>query len=265
MAPYINGLLGGALAIEPMPTFKLTLSYDGSNYSGWQIQAGQLTLQETLERVLAKVTGETIRAAASGRTDAGVHALGQVVSFTSDTHLAPDVLRKALNAELPDDIAVIAAEFAAEGFHARRDAVRKHYRYTIHDGPTRDVFGLRFVWHYRSPLDAAAMHRAAQSLVGTHDFSSFETQGSERESSVRTLFSLGVEREGNTTGERISIDAEGNGFLYNMVRAIVGTLVEVGRGTRHEAWPAQVLAARDRKAAGQTAPAQGLCLVRVDY
>jgi tRNA pseudouridine38-40 synthase len=248
-----------------MRTFKLTLAYDGTSYSGWQVQPGRVTLQETLERVLAKVTGEAIRVTASGRTDSGVHALGQVVSFRSETHLEPDVLHKALNAELPQDMAVLAAVEAAADFHATGRAVRKRYEYALDDGPIRDVFGRRYAWHCRWRLDAAAMHRAAQALVGTHDFSSFETHGSPRETSVRTVFQISVERGQGGRGEKLTLAVEADGFLYNMVRTIVGTLVEVGRGTQDEAWPAQVLAARQRHAAGQTAPPQGLFLVRVDY
>jgi tRNA pseudouridine38-40 synthase len=247
-----------------MRTFKVTLSYDGTNYSGWQFQPGQPTLQETFERTLAKITGQAIRVAASGRTDAGVHAAGQVVSFRSDTHHEPAVLLRALNAELPHDMAVSAVELVAEDFHATHSARAKLYRYTILDGVARDVFAGRYAWHYRSRLDAEAMHRAAQALVGRHDFASFETSGSPRETSVRTIFSLTVERR-PANGDRIEVEVSGDGFLYNMVRAIVGTLVDVGRGVRDESWPGQVLSAYDRSQAGQTAPAQGLCLVRVDY
>jgi tRNA pseudouridine38-40 synthase len=248
-----------------MRSFKLTLAYDGTNYSGWQFQPGRVTLQETLERALAQITSETIRVTASGRTDAGVHAQGQVVSFTSETQLEPDVLHKALNATLPFDMAVTACELESDRFHARRDAKRKTYRYTIDDGPVRDVFSRNLVWQYRSTLDVEAMARAAGALVGTHDFSSFETAGSPRETSVRTVYELRIERLPDPNSSRIIVEITGNGFLYNMVRAIVGTLVEVGRGAEDEAWPAKVLAACDRSAAGQTAPAQGLCLVRVEY
>jgi tRNA pseudouridine38-40 synthase len=248
-----------------MRTFKLTLAYDGSNYSGWQIQPGRVTLQETLERTLAKVTGKSIRVTASGRTDAGVHALGQVVSFQSETPLAPEVLEKALNAELPHDMAVLSAAEARADFHATGDAVKKRYRYVLHDGPIRDVFSRRYLWHVRSRLDETAMHRAAQTLRGTHDFSSFETHGSQRDSSIRTVFDITVERGQGTGSDCLVVEVEADGFLYNMVRTIVGTLVEVGRGTQGHEWPQQVLAACDRKAAGQTAPPQGLFLVRVDY
>jgi tRNA pseudouridine38-40 synthase len=248
-----------------MRVFKLTLAYDGTLYSGWQRQHGAKTVQETLERALERITGAAVRVTASGRTDAGVHALGQVVSFACDTHLAPEVLGKALNAELPHDLAVVSAEQAAIGFHAIASARRKRYRYVIDDGPVRDVFARHFAWHYRQRLDTTVMHRAAQSLVGTHDFSSFETAGSPRATSVRTVFQLSVERQGGEMGARAVLEIEADGFLYNMVRAIVGTLVEVGRGAKPEAWPGEVLVACRRDAAGQTAPPQGLFLVRVDY
>ena len=175
------------------------------------------------------------------------------------------MLQKALNAELPPDMAVLSAAEAAADFHATSSARRKRYRYQLDDGPVRDVFERRYVWHVRTRLDATAMHRAAQALVGTHDFSSFETSGSPRESTIRTVFELAVARGQGGAGDRITVEVEADGFLYNMVRTIVGTLVEVGRGAHDEAWPAEVLAARDRNAAGHTAPPQGLFLVRVDY
>jgi tRNA pseudouridine38-40 synthase len=188
---------------------------------------------------------------------------------------------------LPEDVAVIAVEEARANFHATHDAVRKTYRYQIHNGRTPDVFNRRYVWHYPQPLDAEKMHTAAQALVGKHDFSSFESAGSERSDSIRTLTAIIVAREGETSPEgeapavpsparlsrsctlplhdRITIEVTGDGFLYNMVRTIVGTLVEVGKGSRDVVWPAEVLAQRDRRMAGQTAPPQGLFLVRVEY
>jgi tRNA pseudouridine38-40 synthase len=246
-------------------TLKLTLAYDGAAYAGWQWQQGPRTLQGTLEAALAQVTGESIRVTASGRTDAGVHALGQVVSFQTASDLSAAVLQKALNAELPDDMAVLDAADVREGFHAIRNAVRKRYRYFINDGRVRDVFRRQYAWHYRRSLDADAMHRAAQALAGRHDFTSFETTGSQRTSSVRTVFEISVVRAGQGSPELLVVEIEADGFLYNMVRSIVGTLVEVGRGERSESWPAEVLAARDRRAAGMTAPAHGLFLVHVEY
>ncbi len=248
-----------------MRTFKLTLAYDGTNYAGWQMQSGNPTIQAALETALAKITGETIRAAASGRTDAGVHALGQVVSFSSETALSPETVRNALNAELPRDIAALDVQQAADGFHARRDCIRKRYRYQVHDGTVADVFRRRTCWLYRQPLDAAAMSRAAQAFVGTHDFRSFESRWPQRSSSVRTVYEARVERGQGERENLIALEFSGNGFLYNMVRALVGTLVEIGRGVRPERWAAEVLSAGTRRAAGMTAPAQGLFLVRVDY
>ena len=248
-----------------MRTLKLTLAYDGTAYAGWQFQPRQPTLQETLERTLKKITGEDIRTIASGRTDAGVHARGQVVGLTTMSELSNAILQRALNAELPDDIAVLWVADAPPGFHPTRDAIRKRYRYQIHDGPVRDVFARRFVWHYRSRLDDRAMHRAAQGLAGKHDFSSFEASGAERATSVRTITHIAVVRGEGDESDRLHLDVEADGFLYNMVRSIVGTLVEVGRGARPETWPAEVLRACDRSCAGPTVPAQGLCLMSVDY
>ena len=255
-----------------MRTFKLTLAYDGTAYAGWQSQPGEPTLQGTLEKALEKITGQSVRTVASGRTDSGVHALGQVVGFHVDTPLAADVLQRALNAELPHDMAVVDAAEAPDGFHAIRDARRKRYRYVIHNARVHDVFLRRYAWHVYEPLDVAVMHTVAQGLLGTHDFSSFETQGSSRETSVRTVYELSVRRgepegdaEESRGADRIIIEVEADGFLYNMVRAIVGTLVEVGRGAKPATWPAEVLAAQSRRAAGPTAPPQGLFLLRVDY
>lgn len=249
-----------------MRTLKLTIAYDGTNYAGWQFQQGRVTVQEVLEKAIERVTGRHARALASGRTDAGVHALGQVVAFRTESRLPPEVLRSALDANLPPDIAVLDVAEAPDGFRPTRHAVRKRYRYVIHDGPVRDVFRRDFVWHYRhGRLDAAAMHRAAAELLGTHDFRSFQSTGAERKNSVRTIFDILVRRGRGGGEEFIAIEVEADGFLYNMVRAIVGTLVEVGRGKRPESWPGEVLAAKDRRLAGPTAPPQGLCLVKVEY
>ncbi len=251
----------------PMPTFRLTLAYDGTAYAGWQVQPGCQTVQGALEGAIEKVTGQLVRVLASGRTDAGVHALGQVVGARIDTELSTDVLQRALNAELPQDIAILAVEEVADGFHAIRDAVRKRYRYVIHDGPVRDVFERPYCWHYRGGrLDIEAMDRAAKALLGKHDFSSFETSGAERESSVRTITEIfGQRGRAGDPDDSLVVEVEADGFLYNMVRAIVGTLVEVGRGAQPESWPGDVLQATDRTVAGPTAPPQGLFLVCVDY
>jgi tRNA pseudouridine38-40 synthase len=247
-------------------TLKLTLAYDGTAYAGWQAQPACRTVQGTLEAAIEKVTGQKVRVLASGRTDAGVHALGQVVGWQTQSELPVEALQRALSAELPQDIAVLEVAEAADDFHATRDAVRKLYRYVIHDGPIRDVFRRQYCWHYtRARLDAEAMHRAAQALLGTHDFRSFQKSGTQRQSSVRTVFEISVRRGRGAQQDSVTLEIEGDGFLYNMVRAIVGTLVEVGRGVRPESWPVEVLRAAERSAAGPTAPPQGLFLVRVDY
>ena len=249
-----------------MRTIKLTLTYDGKGFAGWQIQRDQPTVQETLERTIEKITGHRPSVLGSGRTDAGVHALGQVASFQTESRLPVDVLRRAMNAELPLTMAVLDVAEVPAGFHATHDVRRKRYRYVVHDGPIRDVFRRHTCWQYTyGRLDAEAMSRAAAALVGTHDFRSFQTSGAPRKTSVRTVFELGVERGRGDQHDFITFEIEANGFLYNMVRAIVGTLVEVGRGNRPEIWPAEVLRAMDRRQAGRTAPPQGLFLLKAEY
>jgi len=248
-----------------MATFRLTLAYDGSEFAGWQRHPGRRTIQEELEATLERITGQRPKCIASGRTDAGVHALGQVVSFTSETRLAPDVIARALNAELPEDLLVFEVTRALDGFHALRDAVRKRYRYVIEDGRPRDLFDRKYLWHIYQRLNVPAMQQAAATLVGTHDFTSFQTSGSSRLTTSRTVFDLAVERRAAELTDRITIEVEADGFLYNMVRNIVGTLVQVGKDKEPPDWPAQVLALRDRRKAGMTAPAQGLFLVGVEY
>lgn len=250
-----------------MRHLKITLAYDGTNYAGWQVQPGRSTVQGVLEAALEEITGKRSRLLAAGRTDAGVHALGQVAGLRTESRLPVEVLCRALNARLPADVAVLEVEEVSPQFHPVGDVLRKHYRYVIHDGPIRDVFQFRYCWHFRrGRLDHEAMNRAAQALRGTHDFQGFQSSGAPRKGTVRTVFRLEV-RRGRAGGPQhaVVIDLEANGFLYNMARAIVGTLVEVGRGARPESWPAEVLSAADRTVAGPTAPPQGLFLVAVHY
>ena len=245
-----------------MRNIKLIVSYDGTEFNGWQTQPGYRTVQETLEQAIAQLTGEKrVRVNASGRTDAGVHALGQVVNFYTAAQYAPDVLVRAINAHLPGDLVIREASEVPQAFDANYDAKAKLYRYVIHDGPVPDVFMRRYCCHTRHRLDDGAMRNAAEPLKGRHDFHSFETDWPNRMSSVRTITHLVVSR----SDDCIRIDVEADGFLYNMVRAIAGTLINVGRGY----WPvekvAEILQAEDRAQAGPTAPALGLFLVRVTY
>jgi tRNA pseudouridine38-40 synthase len=244
-----------------MRNLKLTLSYDGSDFNGWQTQPEFRTVQETLEKAITAVTSKKVYANASGRTDAGVHAIGQVVNFYSDTRLAPEVLLRALNAHLPDDVAVSDCCDATQSFDANKDALRKLYRYVILDSPVRSPFMHRYAAMSRHRLDAPAMARASQCLVGRHDFHSFETEWPNRLTSIRTVTQLSV----NRVGAYVWIDVEADGFLYNMVRAVAGTLINVGRGYWPEEKVVAILNAEDRAEAGPTAPARGLFLMRVTY
>ncbi len=245
-----------------MRNIKLTLSYDGSDFLGWQTQPGVRTIQETVEKAIAQLTGaDKVRLNASGRTDTGVHAVGQVANFFTDSRLDGLVLVQAINAHLPDDVVVTTAVEVPENFDATRQAVRKLYRYVIEDSAVPNPCLRRYVCRSRRVLDAAAMARAAECLRGRHDFHSFETAWPNRNSSVRTILHLAV----NRCGDYIWIDVEADGFLYNMVRAIAGTLMNVGRGYWPESKVAEILQAKDRTVAGPTAPAQGLFLMRVAY
>jgi len=246
-----------------VPTFRLSLEYDGRDFAGWQIQPdGQRTVQGTLHEAFRRVTRREVRVISAGRTDAGVHAEGQVASVVVETELAPDRLRRALNGVLPADLAVWECALAPERFHARYQARSKLYRYRIWNGESRSPLRATRAYHVPSALDVEAMRRAAALLLGTHDFAAFQTAGSAVRSTVRSLERLGV--EGEPRGE-IDLLVEGDGFLRHMVRILAGTLIEVGLGRRDAAGLRAVLAARERARAGRTAPAQALTLVRVSY
>jgi tRNA pseudouridine38-40 synthase len=246
-----------------MSHFRLTLEYDGTLFAGWQRQAGgERTVQGALEGAVAEICEAPGRVVGAGRTDAGVHAAGQVAGVEAETRLDAPTFGRALNAHLPPDLAVVAIEEAAPTFHARFDASGKLYRYRIWNGAVRSPLRARFSHHVPQALDVAAMATAAALLAGTHDFASFQAAGSDVEDSVRTLWR--VEAIGNPRGD-VSLELEGTGFLRHMVRNVAGTLLEIGLGRRAPAQMSAILEARDRTVAGPTAPARGLVLVRVDY
>ncbi|MCH2115801.1 MAG: tRNA pseudouridine(38-40) synthase TruA [Pirellulales bacterium] len=246
-----------------MAHYKLTLAYDGTDFRGWQAQPKQRTVQSVLQEAWREITGEVVQVTASSRTDAGVHALGQAVGVETHSSLPPEKLLSGINAKLPADVALRAVVRVPDGFHATHDAVGKRYRYRIHSGRQRPLMDRSYVWHVVQELDVEAMQAAANHWIGTHDFASFQSSGSPRENTVRTIRAIEVKR-GELT-EQIRIEVEGDGFLYNMVRNIAGTLVEVGLGKRLPRWAAEVLAAGDRRAAGRTAPARGLVLLWVQF
>ena len=248
-------------------TIRLTLAYEGTRYSGWQSQPGQATVQGALAEAIRGITGEAIVPRGSSRTDAGVHALGQVVAFTTMSSLEPGVWVRALNAKLPSDITVVEGFAAPDGFDPIWAAVRKRYRYRIHDAAWRPVLQRHLVWRWKSRLDVPAMQAAAAELVGEHDFTSFETVPSTRRSKVRTIHAAEVFRHSgydDAADAEVWLEVVGNGFLYNMVRIITGSLVMAGSGKRRPEWIREVIAARSRPAAGPTAPPQGLVLVSID-
>lgn len=244
---------------------KLTIAYDGSDYHGWQIQPGSVTVQGVITEALRSLLGPKARICGASRTDAGVSALGQVGLIQIDSPIPTENLARAITDRLPKTIAIVRAEEVAMGFDVIGDVTNKLYRYTIWHGPVRPVLHLRHCWHITAGLDVAAMNEAAGRLVGRNDFKSFATAGDRREDSVRTVFRCEVADDPADDGRWIYVEAEGDGFLYNMVRNMVGTLVEVGFGR----WPSEkiseIIEARDRRAAGPIAPPNGLCLMWIKY
>ena len=256
-------------------TIKLTVAYDGTDFVGWQRQLNGRSVQEDLETVLERIEGHPVAVTGAGRTDAGVHALGQIASVTLDRGLDETTLVRALNGTLPDDVRIIGAAGAADGFDARSCATGKLYRYRIVTGPTVSPFERRHAWHVPQALDCDAMREAGSLLRGEHDFAAFRAKGGSVRTSVRRIDRLEVldrqdvedrlDRVALGAGRLVTIEVEGNGFLRHMVRAIVGTLVEVGSGRRAPRDVARPVRSLDRADAGPTAPARGLFLVRVTY
>jgi tRNA pseudouridine38-40 synthase len=240
---------------------KVVLEYDGSGFAGWQQQAHGRTVEAELKRALREITGQEHKVYAAGRTDAGAHAEGQVVSFQTDGRISPRRLVAALNAKLPDDVAVLSADEVPDTFHARYSARWRRYRYRYLDRPSRPALERGRCWQVRGPLDADAMAKAAKALVGKHDWTSYCSASEPPDSRVREMRSARVLRR----GEIVELELVAEGFLRGLARSIAGALAEVGRGRRPPEWVGEVLEARDRRKAAKTAPAGGLTLVEVIY
>ncbi len=245
-----------------MPSYRLLLEYDGTGFVGWQRQPVGDSIQGQVELAVASVMGlPRVSVMASGRTDAGVHALGQVASFTVPVERDPGALRRGLNSLLPEAICCLDARCVRDGFDARKHACSKRYRYRIMDGDRRAALRQRFLLYERRVLDVDAMAKAGSLLLGTHDFTSFRAVGADVPTSVRTRHTLGVQRH----DDALRVEVVGDGFLRHMVRIMVGTLLDVGRGRLEPQELSLIVVARDRGRASRTAAARGLCLVEVDY
>ena len=244
---------------------KLTITYDGSEYHGWQIQPGLRTIQGVITDAIQDLLGSEVRLFGASRTDAGVSALGQVGLIQIDSPIPTENLAKAITDRLPADIAITEAVEVPEGFDLMGAVTNKLYRYTIFTGPVRPVLQIRHCWHLPTKLDTTAMAEAAQLLVGKKDFKSFASAADKRENTLRTIFRCDVSNSKEGEKDWVYVEVEGDGFLYNMVRNIVGTLVEVGVGRWNSERMNEILDAKDRTAAGPIAPASGLCLMWIKY
>ena len=246
---------------EGLKRFMLIAEYDGTDYCGWQRQINGPSVQQTLEEALSRLTGEEIAVTGSSRTDAGVHAMGLCAHFDSATRIPPEKIAFALNTMLPEDIRIRESALAPQGFHARYAACGKVYRYRFFNSRHASAIGRQYAAHVPLALDVELMNREAQALCGTHDFEAFAASGSVVKSTVRTIYRVQVVR----SGDEVTLFVLGDGFLYNMVRIIAGTLMEVGTGKREPGAIEKAIASKDRLALGQTAPAKGLTLMRVLY
>lgn len=243
-----------------MRNLKLTIQYDGSRYCGWQKQPNSSGIQGTIEYAIYEITKEKIKIEASGRTDAGVHALGQVANFKTNSTIPASRIPDALNAKLPKDISIIDCQEVSEDFHSRYNAKGKVYRYLIYNNPYRSPLYKDTSYHVKYELDLEKMRQEAKSLLGTHDFIGFRKDGSSVKGTVRTIHDITIEEKDGL----IVLEVYGNGFLYNMVRIIVGTLVDIGRGKIDKSME-EIIASKDKYEAGHTAPAHGLFLKKVHY
>ncbi len=242
--------------------FKLTIEYDGTEYQGWQRQKNGPTIQEVIETAISIMTHEKVSLTGSGRTDAGVHALGQTANFHCNTELGPETFQKGLNSLVPDDIVIKECCLIDDKFHARYDAKSKTYHYNILNQRLNSAISRRYVWHIRKMLNLEAMRSAIRHIAGTHDFKAFEGSGSPRSNTIRTIINATLIQ---SSKNNLCFQIEGNGFLRYMVRNIVGTLVEVGLGKITSDDFKTILLSRDRNRAGATAPPHGLFLVSVKY
>jgi tRNA pseudouridine38-40 synthase len=276
-----------------MPTYKITLAYDGTGFIGWQRQASGVSVQGLVEDAVRPIAGADVAVAGAGRTDAGVHALGQVASFALDRVVDSRTLVRAMNARLPAEVRVLSAETVAASFHARFSACGKSYQYRIWNADVLDPFERAYTWHVTGALDLTAMSRGASYIEGEHDFAAFQAGDSTAKSTVRKVFHCGVRiaewavrssygtdpvpyvppgisysagiAQSSLARSMILVDVSGDGFLRHMVRTLVGSLVDIGRGRRRAEWIQELLAGRRRTDAGPTTPARGLFLVSVDY
>ncbi|MGN9134551.1 tRNA pseudouridine(38-40) synthase TruA [Clostridium sp. HCP1S3_B4] len=248
-----------------MKNIKLTIEYDGTHYGGWQKQNNNSTIQEEIQKAISKITNEDINLIGSSRTDAGVHARGMVANFKTESKVPPEKFREAINTKLPDDIGIIKSEEVPLDFHARYDSKGKTYCYTIINRLEKVAISKNYVYHVKDKLDIELMKKSCEYFVGKHDFKAFKTSGSSVKTSIRTISDLHIETFNSEYGTKIMFYITADGFLYNMVRIIVGTVVDVGRGKIKESIIGDIIKSGARNKAGHCAPASGLTLLKVYY